>query len=305
MKKFLIFFMILVMSVSFCACSVESVEEHESKVSSSEAADEKSGEKAQRETDKAIDKNLTDSTDNTDKTNKKSEKTDDTADNSKDPAEKGNNAKSNGNQDPLVTTVPANGSQSVYSYYVTEYEKVYSQKYVSEAAGAQKRPGTSTSKAASSAPKTQVIVSESGTKPGSSKSAAKAKISVSQKEINVSSILVNPSLKENVKNALPKDGVLIPAYSKITITEGSTVFDALELALKTERETYKNSNAVFEYRSSSYGNYVYSIAGLSEKDCGAQSGWTFKVNGQTPGVSCDKYVLKSGDVVEWIYVTHS
>ncbi len=312
MKRFLAILITFVIAVSLCACDVESVSEHDSKVSSSVAADEKNGEKAQRETDEATDDNGAESTG---KAEKKSRNSTDSAGNSSASAENekskdGANAKSdgsvnsNGNQKPLVTTAPANGSHSVYSYYVTEYEKIYTQRYISKSAGSEKKPGTSMSKAASSAPKTQVLVSGNGTKPGSSKSAAKARISVSQKQINVSSILTNPSLKESVKNSLPQDGVLIPAYSKITLTEGSTVFDALELAMKTERETYKNSKAVFEYKSSGYGSYVYSIAGLSERDCGAQSGWTYKVNGQSPGVSCDKYVLKAGDVVEWIYVTH-
>lgn len=38
-------------------------------------------------------------------------------------------------------------------------------------------------------------------------------------------------------------------------------------------------------------------------DCGSMSGWMYKVNGKMSSVSADKYVLKSGDKIEWVYAT--
>ena len=37
-------------------------------------------------------------------------------------------------------------------------------------------------------------------------------------------------------------------------------------------------------------------------DCGELSGWEYRVTSSTPSVGCDKYVLKDGDVIEWVYV---
>lgn len=48
--------------------------------------------------------------------------------------------------------------------------------------------------------------------------------------------------------------------------------------------------------------YVTSIGGLSEKDCGEQSGWTYLVNDEMPEVGASDYVCNDGDVITWTYV---
>ncbi len=77
--------------------------------------------------------------------------------------------------------------------------------------------------------------------------------------------------------------------------------------MKTERNGSSgyaaNPSATLGVKNSAYGKYVYSICGLEEKACGSTSGWMYKVNGKTPSVSADKYVLKAGDEIEWVYVT--
>ena len=50
-----------------------------------------------------------------------------------------------------------------------------------------------------------------------------------------------------------------------------------------------------------YYGYIKSISGLGEFDCGAQSGWLYKVNGVRPSISTRYYTLKPGDRVELIY----
>lgn len=311
MKKTLAFLLAFMMIFSFCACGVESVDEHNSKVSSSED----SGEAALRGTDEVTESTSENSTEKPNDSEKVSETQSDKKESKADSEKEKNDSKGspdvNGNSNdgqyskPAVTTLPKNTAQSAFSYYVTKYETVYKTRYVTGTKASKNIPGTTSSSSSSSSKKPQTVLSGSGTKPGTSKSASKSKISVSQKAIDVSAILKNPDLKDSVKKSLPSDGILIPTYSKITVLDGSTVFDVLKLVMNTEKDTYKNQNAVFEYRSSGYGNYIYSICGLSEKDCGTQSGWTYKVNGKAPGVSCDKYVLKSGDIVEWVYVTNS
>lgn len=47
--------------------------------------------------------------------------------------------------------------------------------------------------------------------------------------------------------------------------------------------------------------YVRSIDGLAEQAHGPYSGWTYRVNGETPTVGSASYVLHDGDRVEWIY----
>ena len=45
--------------------------------------------------------------------------------------------------------------------------------------------------------------------------------------------------------------------------------------------------------------YVEGIHNLYEFDCGALSGWMYKVNGWYPNYGCSRYQMKDGDVVEW------
>ncbi len=47
--------------------------------------------------------------------------------------------------------------------------------------------------------------------------------------------------------------------------------------------------------------YIEGIANIYEFDCGALSGWTYTVNGVSPGVGCNLCTLNNGDKSEWIY----
>ena len=46
---------------------------------------------------------------------------------------------------------------------------------------------------------------------------------------------------------------------------------------------------------------TFRAGGLSEKDCGGQSGWKYSVNGTTPGKGCSAYTLGDGDTVLLYY----
>ena len=92
---------------------------------------------------------------------------------------------------------------------------------------------------------------------------------------------------EIAKEIAPNGKIL---SKKLTLDPGATVYDAL-----------KKSGVVVGASSSAMGKYVYSIQSLSEKACGAESGWVYSVNGTTPSASCSSYELKDGDTVRWRY----
>lgn len=89
-----------------------------------------------------------------------------------------------------------------------------------------------------------------------------------------------------VTSKVSNNGVILSS-KKISIKKGSSVYDAL-----------KASGLSFSGSTS----YITSINGLSEKDCGKKSGWTFYVNGSLPMSPCGKYILKDGDSIQWKYV---
>lgn len=51
------------------------------------------------------------------------------------------------------------------------------------------------------------------------------------------------------------------------------------------------------------GEYVSSIGGLSEKQFGDMSGWTYTVNGEYVTTSASETVLNDGDTLVWSYFT--
>lgn len=77
------------------------------------------------------------------------------------------------------------------------------------------------------------------------------------------------------------------------VSDGTTAFDILD-------DLCRIKGIPLEYKSK---NYIISIGGLKEKDCGAASGWMYSVNGERPPKPASKYVLQSGDRIEWYYVT--
>ena len=73
---------------------------------------------------------------------------------------------------------------------------------------------------------------------------------------------------------------------KIKIEEGDTAMTVLRKT-GVEIDTSKG--------------YVQGIDGLYEFDCGRNSGWMYKVNGNFPNVGASQYKLDDGDEVQWLY----
>ncbi|MCC8072735.1 MAG: DUF4430 domain-containing protein [Clostridiales bacterium] len=112
--------------------------------------------------------------------------------------------------------------------------------------------------------------------------------------IECTSILDNmDDLKAGHEAYVPSDGIILNSTS-VTVSSGSTVYDALTLACSKGGVTVSS-------KSSAYGKYIVGFNNIDEKDCGSQSGWTYTVNGKYPSKSCDKYTLSNGDKVVFIY----
>lgn len=87
------------------------------------------------------------------------------------------------------------------------------------------------------------------------------------------------------------------AKCEIKVDMNESAYDQLVKALELNGLTYSQSGVTF------VGNiYIQEIAGLREFDYGPQSGWTYRINGEYPNMSCVSVKLQSGDYVEWIYV---
>lgn len=101
------------------------------------------------------------------------------------------------------------------------------------------------------------------------------------------------SLKAGHESFIPSDGVILNTYS-VTAKAPATVYDLLKAACS------ENDIKLTEQKTL-YGTYIAGINNIDEKDCGAQSGWTYTVNGKYPSKSCDKYKLSNGDKVVFKY----
>lgn len=93
---------------------------------------------------------------------------------------------------------------------------------------------------------------------------------------------------------VPSDGVILSPV-KVYLDEGATAYDALQKACS------QNSIAL-NAQNSAFGIYIVGIGGIEEKDCGAQSGWVYTVNGKSPSAGLGNYKIKNGDSMVLSYV---
>ena len=112
--------------------------------------------------------------------------------------------------------------------------------------------------------------------------------------IECSTILNNLDMLDPQKlEMVPSNGVIL---SKTTVTfyEGESVFDVLQRVCR-DYGIHMEASWTPIYNSA----YVEGIHNLYEFDCGALSGWMYKVNGWYPNYGSSRYQLKDGDTVEW------
>ena len=103
------------------------------------------------------------------------------------------------------------------------------------------------------------------------------------------------NVKESKKKYVPASGVILKK-TKVTFTEGETVYDILKRTCKTAGVQLEVSY------SGGYGSYyVEGIGHLYEFDCGRESGWVYSVNGKQPNYGCSSCVVQAGDNIVWSY----
>ena len=115
-------------------------------------------------------------------------------------------------------------------------------------------------------------------------------------EIRCDTIINNlGSLKAGKEGYVPASGTIL-ATSRVSFEDGETVFDVLQRACSA-------AGLQLEYGWTPMYNsyYIEGINNLYEFDCGAESGWMYKVNGWFPNYGCSSYTLKDGDVIVWCY----
>ena len=115
-------------------------------------------------------------------------------------------------------------------------------------------------------------------------------------QIRCDTILNNMDRLTPGKNAyVPSSGVIL-ATSSVQFVEGETVFDVLTRAC-----SYAGIQIEYSWTPMYGSYYIEGINNLYEFDCGAESGWMYKVNGWFPNYGCSSYTLKDGDVIVWCY----
>lgn len=114
--------------------------------------------------------------------------------------------------------------------------------------------------------------------------------------IECSTILNNlADLDPDKLELVPQNGVILPPTT-VVFYEGESVYDLL---LRVCKEY--NIHLEFSWTPVYNSAYIEGIHNLYEFDCGALSGWMYRVNGWYPNYGCSRYQLVDGEVVEWRY----
>lgn len=126
--------------------------------------------------------------------------------------------------------------------------------------------------------------------------------------INCATVLANSDkLKKEKAPFVPKDGFILKETS-VEFAAGETAFDILKRACAaghcSDNCKYCQADGIqleFEYTLGYGSYYIEGIHQIYEKDCGAKSGWMYKVNGVFPNEGCSAYTVKNGDRIEFVY----
>jgi len=125
------------------------------------------------------------------------------------------------------------------------------------------------------------------------------KAAVKENPIGTVTVSIDCSLISKVSSSpyLPSDGSVLPP-TDFKIEKDDTVFSIL-------KDLSQQCKIPVESKAAVVGNektvYISAIGNIREFDAGELSGWIYRVNGVIPSVGCGDYILKDGDVVEWLY----
>jgi hypothetical protein len=84
-----------------------------------------------------------------------------------------------------------------------------------------------------------------------------------------------------------------PLEATITLAERSTVLDALQFAVP-----------LVTSRKFGMDHFIEEIDGITN-DFATDRGWHFEVNGYRSNVPAERYLLKNGDWIKWLYLAES
>lgn len=186
---------------------------------------------------------------------------------------------------------------------VTEKNKNFSQKSVTKTAEKRTNNRSTTKAAEKTAENTSKSTAKSTTEttakaenPREADTSSTVSDSISCSiSIECGSILENmEDLKAGHESFIPPNG-LIMSRTAVTVKSGSSAYDALKLACDKQ-------GVIVNFSNSGYGKYIVGFNNIDEKDCGSQSGWTYKVNSKSIWQSCDKYIVQDGDFIEFSFV---
>ena len=115
-------------------------------------------------------------------------------------------------------------------------------------------------------------------------------------EIRCDTILSNLDwLEEGKAPYVPVDGLILKEVT-VSFESGETAFDILKRVCENAQIQLEFSwNAFYD----SY--YVEGINHLYEFDCGAESGWMYRVNDGFPNYGSSSYQVQDGDRILWVY----
>ena len=114
--------------------------------------------------------------------------------------------------------------------------------------------------------------------------------------VTCATILDNWDKLETAKQEfVPADGVIL-ATVRVPFSEGETAFDVTKRAC----DAY-GIQLEYSWTPLYDSYYVEGINHLYEFDCGAESGWMYKVNGWFPNYGASSYPVQEGDAVTWEY----
>ena len=115
-------------------------------------------------------------------------------------------------------------------------------------------------------------------------------------EIRCDTVLSNlDRLEEGKAPYVPEDGMILKEVT-VSFEQGETAFDVLKHVCENAQIQLEYSwNALYD----SY--YVEGINHLYEFDCGAESGWMYRINDGFPNYGSSSYKVRDGDRIRWEY----
>jgi len=81
-----------------------------------------------------------------------------------------------------------------------------------------------------------------------------------------------------------------PVEAKLSLAERNTVFDALRIAVP-----------VVTSHKFGMDHFVEEVDGI-RNDFASDRGWHFEVNGYRSNVPAERYLVKNGDWIKWLYL---